>query len=137
MDEKHIAQLEAHLKRTFGNPHFAVKARKQKARPDPYAAIISYFDGGACDLMSDATDKVHAKSLAAVPGLVELVQERHAYLDAEERLLWAEFVLHGLAEHSRIGRSTLQEKVTFSDLFQAMLGSGGEDDLEEGDDERS
>ncbi|MBK9289021.1 MAG: sigma 54-interacting transcriptional regulator [Flavobacteriales bacterium] len=114
-----------------------VKARKQKARPDPYAAIISYFDGGACDLMSDATDKVHAKSLAAVPGLVELVQERHAYLDAEERLLWAEFVLHGLAEHSRIGRSTLQEKVTFSDLFQAMLGSGGEDDLEEGDDERS
>ena len=30
MDEKHIAQLEAHLKRTFVNPHFAVKARKQK-----------------------------------------------------------------------------------------------------------
>ena len=30
MDEKHIKQIEAHLKRTFGNPHFAVKARKQK-----------------------------------------------------------------------------------------------------------
>ena len=30
MDEKHIKQIEAHLKRTFGNPHIAVKARKQK-----------------------------------------------------------------------------------------------------------
>ncbi|MBP7704621.1 MAG: DUF3126 family protein [Caulobacter sp.] len=30
MDEKHIKQIEAHLKRTFGNPHFQVKARKQK-----------------------------------------------------------------------------------------------------------
>jgi hypothetical protein len=30
VDEKHIAQLNAHLKRTFGNPHFEVKARKQK-----------------------------------------------------------------------------------------------------------
>lgn len=30
MDEKHIKQVEAHLKRTFGNPHVAVIARKQK-----------------------------------------------------------------------------------------------------------
>jgi len=30
VDDNHIRQVEAHLKRTFGNPHFAVKARKQK-----------------------------------------------------------------------------------------------------------
>jgi len=31
VDEKYIKQIEAHLKRTFGNPHIAVKARpKQK-----------------------------------------------------------------------------------------------------------
>ncbi len=31
MDETDIKRLEAHLKRTFGNPHVAVKARpKQK-----------------------------------------------------------------------------------------------------------
>lgn len=31
MDETEIKKLEAHLKRTFGNPHVAVKARpKQK-----------------------------------------------------------------------------------------------------------
>jgi hypothetical protein len=31
VDEKDIQKIEAHLKRTFGNPHVAVKARpKQK-----------------------------------------------------------------------------------------------------------
>ena len=30
MDDAAIKKVEAHLKRTFGNPHVAVKARKQK-----------------------------------------------------------------------------------------------------------
>ncbi|MFN3858657.1 MAG: DUF3126 family protein [Caulobacter sp.] len=30
MDDAEIKKIEAHLKRTFGNPHIAVKARKQK-----------------------------------------------------------------------------------------------------------
>lgn len=30
MDDRDIQKIEAHLKRTFGNPHVAVKARKQK-----------------------------------------------------------------------------------------------------------
>ena len=30
MDEKDLKRVEAHLKRTFGNPHVAVIARKQK-----------------------------------------------------------------------------------------------------------
>jgi len=114
-----------------------VKARKQKAKPDPYTGIVAFFDGGSCDLMAAATDAANARDLKAVPGLLELVKARHAYLDAEEQLHWAEFVLHGLAEHSRIGRSVLQEKVSFSDLFQAMLSGGADDALEEGDDARS
>jgi hypothetical protein len=30
VDDNDIKKIEAHLKRTFGNPHVAVKARKQK-----------------------------------------------------------------------------------------------------------
>jgi len=30
VQESEIQKIEAHLKRTFGNPHIAVKARKQK-----------------------------------------------------------------------------------------------------------
>ena len=29
MDQKHVDRLQAHLKRTFGNPHFAVKVRPE------------------------------------------------------------------------------------------------------------
>jgi len=30
VEDAEIKKIEAHLKRTFGNPHIAVKARKQK-----------------------------------------------------------------------------------------------------------
>jgi hypothetical protein len=30
VDQRDIDRIQAHLKRTFGNPHIAVKARKQK-----------------------------------------------------------------------------------------------------------
>jgi magnesium chelatase subunit I len=112
-----------------------VKARKRKDRTDPYAAIVAHFDEAACELLLDGSDKEHARALKAVPGLLDFVTDRHAYLDEEEKLLWAEFVLHGLAEHSRIGRSTLAGKVSFSDLFNTMLGQDGEPS-EETDDER-
>lgn len=66
-----------------------------------------------------------------MPGLLELVRTQHDYLDAEEQLLWAEFVLHGLAEHSRIGRTQLVNAARFGDLMSAMLG-GGLDEEEHG-----
>jgi magnesium chelatase subunit I len=112
-----------------------VKARKRKDRPDPYAAIVAHFDEATCELTTDLSDKEHARALKAVPGLLDLVTDHHAYLDEEEKFLWAEFVLHGLAEHSRIGRNTLSGKVSFSDLFNTMLGQDG-GPSEEADDER-
>ena len=37
MDQKDIDRIQAHLKRTFGNPHIAVKARpKQKDSAEVY-----------------------------------------------------------------------------------------------------
>ena len=30
MDQKHIDQIQAHLKRTFGNPHIALRARERQ-----------------------------------------------------------------------------------------------------------
>ncbi|MBL8001097.1 MAG: sigma 54-interacting transcriptional regulator [Flavobacteriales bacterium] len=113
-----------------------VKARKQKQRPDPYAAIVAHFDEASCDLLLDAPARELAGALQAVPGLVDLVKAHHAYLDEEEVLLWAEFVLHGLAEHSRIARNSLVDKISFSDLFHSMLGTAGDDEPAGDDDER-
>ena len=60
-----------------------------------------------------------------------MVKDHHAYLDDEERRLWCEFVLHGLAEHSRIGREQLQGSVRFGDLFNSMLSGTLGDEGEE------
>ncbi|MBK7084115.1 MAG: sigma 54-interacting transcriptional regulator [Flavobacteriales bacterium] len=100
----------------------------QKQRPDPYAGIIAHFDGSQADLMSDAPNDAYGEVLGNVPGLHDLVRNQHAYLEEWEVAVWSEFVLHGLAEHSRVGRSMLVGKVSFSDLFDSVLSRSDEDD---------
>ncbi|MCB9198907.1 MAG: sigma 54-interacting transcriptional regulator [Flavobacteriales bacterium] len=119
------------LRNTFSEL-FPDPARKRKeGMLDPYADILAHFESHEADLLLDQPDRAHADLLQAVPGLSELVKERHAYLDEEELLLWSEFVLHGLAEHSRLGRSLLDRGMRFGDLFSAMFQPGEEDEDEE------
>ncbi|MCB0811119.1 MAG: sigma 54-interacting transcriptional regulator, partial [Flavobacteriales bacterium] len=92
-------------------------------RPDPYAQVIGWFDDNSLDLTATATDDDHRAALRTVPGLDGLVQEQHPYLEADEVPLWMEFVLHGLSEHSRIGRSTLVRSVRFGDVLGSVLGN--------------
>lgn len=113
----------------------AAKSRKRqrqemagKAPADPYAPIVGHFEQHDLDLLLDASDAEYRNALEGVAGLLGLVEQHHDYLDEEERYLWAEFVLHGLAEHSRIGRSTLVGATRFNDLFSSMLGAGMADD---------
>jgi magnesium chelatase subunit I len=115
-----------------------VKARKKvkadgaagRQVNDPYANIVAHFETGSCDLIADAPDVDFFRTLRSVPGLLDLVKAHHSYLDKEEVLLWSEFVLHGLAEHSRIGRTQLVGAARFGDLFDAMLsGATDEEDV--------
>jgi magnesium chelatase subunit I len=105
-------------------------ARKEAA--DPYAPIIAYVEEHGAILLQEHSDAEYASALRSVPGLFDLVQRHHDYLVDEERSLWAEFVLHGLAEHSRIARSAVVGSTRFSDLFTSMLtGEGGEAEADE------
>jgi magnesium chelatase subunit I len=101
------------------------------AASDPYAKVIGHFEQHAIDLVLTDVDIEHLGKLEAVPGLKELVREKHPYLGASEMPLWMEFVLHGLAETSRLGRSSLVEGARFNDLVGAML-SPTEDPDDEG-----
>jgi magnesium chelatase subunit I len=108
----------------------AVKARRQgkttaqRSTSDPFAALIAWFDSQEMDLPADAAEKQYLSALNVVPGLKERVVQDHPYLRPEEIALWMEFVLHGLAEHSRIGRSALVGKVRFGDVLGTLLGNG-------------
>ncbi len=108
-----------------------LKSESSKPREDPYARIISYIEAHDTDLLNAVNDAEHRAALLAVDGLMDLVRQRHAYLDEEEQEVWAEFVLHGLAEHSRIARSNLLGTTRFSDLFSSMLSSGSADRSDE------
>jgi len=122
------------FKGLFPEPVKASKRARKEGAPDlrprdPYATIVAHFEAESCDLVADAPNADFMRQLRSVPGLVDLVKAHHSYLDEEEVMLWSEFILHGLAEHSRIGRTQLAHTARFGDLVNAMLsGALGEDE---------
>lgn len=116
----------------FPDPEKAKKQaradQKGRSAPDPYAAIISWFDEEGLDLLTDSSDGLYRASLEQVPGLRELVVAKHAYLDPVEIPVWMEFVLHGLAEKSRIGRATLADATRFSDMLGSVFSGEADED---------
>ncbi|MCB9170829.1 MAG: sigma 54-interacting transcriptional regulator [Flavobacteriales bacterium] len=106
------------------------KLKRRKAINDSYAAIAAHFEGHSLDLLDEANEKEHAQALGSVPGLFDLVDRTDPGSSQEDRVLRAEFILHGLAEHSRIGRSGLVGATQFTDLFRSMFS---EDDGDEAD----
>lgn len=117
----------------FPDPDKGKKRAKVGEKPpvDVYAGIIAYFEEHELDLPGDASDRTYRTLLDEVTGLRELVHAKHAYLSAEEVPLWMEFVLHGLAERSRIGRSPLEEGTRFSDVLGTVFGGKEEEEAEE------
>lgn len=140
--EKVAQHLLSMAERTVFDELFpkATKSRR-KVRPDaaasapsdPYAPIVSHFENSDLDLLFEASDKEYRDALEGVAGLLGLVEQHHSYLDEEEQYLWGEFVLHGLAEHSRIARNTLEGGTRFNDLFSSMLSGGLSEDERESD----
>lgn len=78
------------------------------------------------------------KTLKAVPGLLDLVNEFHKGQDAAMKLFLMEFALHGLAEYSLISKHHLTAGHQFKDLLSSMFSppSPDEDDSEEDDELR-
>jgi len=101
------------------------RSKGKSAAADPFTAIVAHFENGSMDLLADAADPVHRSTLEQVPGLMDLVRKRFAEVAPEERPAWAEFILYGLAEHSRISRSQLADAARFSDLLGSVFS--GED----------
>lgn len=116
----------------FPDPERTKKQAKPDAKgrstPDPYTDIIEHVDNTGVELLNDAADNAYRSALNGVPGLQELVMAKHEYLDAEEVALWMEFVLHGLAEKSRIGRSTLADVTRFADVMGSIFSSDEDDE---------
>ncbi len=95
---------------------------KKEQKENPYKSIIEWFgEGYTLDLINDLSDENYEKALKAVPGLEDLVNEHHKKINKKEKLFLMEFLLHGLAEYSKLSKSPLDTGTRFKDLLSSMF----------------
>jgi len=105
---------------------------KKKKKESPYQIIIDWFaKDNQFELFNDLSNKEYGDLLKTVPGLISVVEAYHKDSSPSQKLLLAEFLLHGLAEYSLLGKNLIQSGFQFKDLFGSMLNidfSEDEDD---------
>lgn len=120
----------------FPNPE---KAKKDK-RGNPYRKITDWFgDGNTMDILNDLSNRDYEARMKTIDGLDDLVDQFHPRLGKGEKLFMMEFALHGLAEHSLVGKKAMDTGQSFKDLLGSMFNAdsafGKDDDEEEDEDE--
>jgi magnesium chelatase subunit I len=109
----------------FPNPEHI----KRNDPNNPYRDITHWFGkGNMLDLVNDDAEDKYKRQLEAVPGLKALVKAQHPKASAAQQLLMMEFVLHGLAEFSLLGKQGLESGTQFKDLLSGMLNIPEDDD---------
>ncbi len=121
--------------RTMFTDYFAQPDDKSKDKSESqYKSIIDWFgEGYTLDLINDLANKSYEAGLNAVPGLSDLVKARHPKVNQHEHLFLMEFVLHGLAEYSKLSKTALDTGTQFKDLLSSMFSMPDLDDLTEED----
>lgn len=99
-------------------------ALRKKKNESPYHHITSWFSSGnSLEFHPEDSDDIYNKKLESVSGLKPFISE---YISVSEKdiYIWMEFVLHGLAEHSQIGRQETGGSKKFTDLFGSLMQGG-------------
>ncbi len=107
---------------------------KKKKLANPYAAIINWFASGKIlGVYDEMTEAMYIQALNKVEGLTALIKKLYPKADAYTQLIYMELVLHGLAEHSLIGKEILVKGFEFKDMFSSLINnfSMEDDDNEE------
>jgi magnesium chelatase subunit I len=106
------------------------EAFKRKKVVSPYQPIIQWFSDFDLELTDQMSQAEYETALHSVSGLYDIVTKYVPEAKAEEKLLMMEFVLHGLAEYSLIGKSVLDQSISFGDIMQQMFSGGGDEDAD-------
>lgn len=106
--------------------------RKNKEVKNPYKSITDWFEkGNMVDVLHDYNEEDYEKELSQIPGLEELVLDKHGKQPKEFKLFLMEFALHGLAEYSMLSKHKLERGMQFKDLLSSMFSMPGEEDEED------
>jgi magnesium chelatase subunit I len=121
----------------FPNPEEVKRAKKSdKQLIDVFEPIVKWFGAGnRIDLLLDLSGPAYRQALDTVPGLDALIDRFRPVHSETERLFLKEFLLHGIAEYSLIGKTRLEKGVQFQDLMSGLFNAkpGNDDDDEDGE----
>ncbi len=121
--------IRAEFEKYFPNPE---QLKKDKASKNDYTTISDWYNkGNETDLLQNDSLKDFANKLNKINGLQEVVDKYAPGTTAEERHVIMEFVLHGLAEFSLIGKHKLEQGNQFKDLMSGMLDLNFEEEEED------
>ena len=115
--------IRAEFVQHFENPE-RLKTKDADGNPkeNAFSRITDWFERGkTIELPSDASDKEYQRILNGVDGLALFIDENMPDVRPLEKHLWMEFVLHGLAEYSKLSKNQMDEGLEFKDLFGSML----------------
>ncbi len=108
----------------FPDPESAQRSKDA----NPYDPIISWFNTHELGLEIEEGNKQYATLLQSVSGLEKLVDKYLPGLEKDEKPLFMEFVLHGLAEYSLISKHILDKSFGFSDLLNSIFSAEDDSD---------
>ena len=94
---------------------------KRKKMQSPYQAIIEHIGQENIQLLNDCPRDEYANTLYSIPVLHDLVDKYCPGIGEEDRLMMMEFVLHGLAEFSVIGKTVMDSSIEFSDIMNDIF----------------
>ncbi|MFN4082865.1 MAG: magnesium chelatase [Bacteroidia bacterium] len=113
--------------RYFPNPD---KMKKVKELSDYYHVINWFNDGNEIAILNNASQKVYEKNLNSVNSLADVIDRNYVdkKINKAKKLLLMEFVLHGLASYSSIGKKSISAGFEFKDLMSGMFSKKNIDD---------
>ena len=101
---------------------------KRKKIQNPYQPIIDHLVTENVQILIDYSRDEYANVLYSIPVLHEIVDKYCPGILDEERLMMMEFVLHGLAEFSVIGKTVMDSSIEFSDIMNDIFREDRDND---------
>lgn len=108
--------------RTLFERYLPINDKRSKDENDPFANVIEWFENGkSVQIDFDASDAKYARELNRVHGLGDTVDQYISDSGKMDKYVWMEFILYGLAEHSKLSRKFFEDKTAFTDLIGGYL----------------
>ena len=110
------------VKTIFASMFPEIKKLEKEGQETPYTPILEwFFNQTDFELLDDVPEKQYKSELDLIQPLDKLIDEYRPNTMDEDRYFMKEFILWGLAEHSKLSKDRFTEGYQFKDLFGSYV----------------